>query len=165
MPGKMHTGYRIESDEVLYSMDEIAWFSDFDIVDLKKRASRNLRNRVRVCVHRSPQQLVHEMLIIHGQSCYIRPHKHPKYFESMIVLEGHASVFLFDDDGNVTKRVEVGPPSSGNIFYQNMPPNVYHSMVIKSDYLVFLEVTQGPFVRGSSVFPQWAPLAKDENVS
>jgi len=165
MPRKIRTNYRIQNEEVLYSIDEVTWFSELDIVDLKKRASANARNRVRVCVHRSPQQLVHEMLIVHGASCYIRPHKHPKYCESMTVLEGYASVFLFDDYGNVTKRVEMGPPGSGDNFYQNMPSNVYHSMVIKSEYLVFFEVTQGPFTPQSSVFPPWAPEDKSENLN
>ncbi|MBP98415.1 cupin [Candidatus Poribacteria bacterium] len=146
-----------ESDEVLYSTKEIISISGSDIEELKRLAQQNARKKIRICTHRKKSDLLHEMFIIHTNECYVRPHKHIKKVESISVLEGIADIVLFHDDGEIKKITRVGPPSSGLAFYHKLDQPIYHTLLVRSDFFVFHEVTQGPFVSEETVFPSWAP--------
>jgi len=97
------------------------------------------------------------MLIVHEKSCYVRPHKHIGKIESFHIIEGQADVILFDEDGNIKKVISMGDYSTGLKFYYRMPPNNYHTLLIKSDVLIFHEVTNGPFRSEDTIFAKWAP--------
>ncbi|MGB0909677.1 MAG: WbuC family cupin fold metalloprotein [Nitrospirales bacterium] len=150
-----------ESDEVLYSQSSLVSLSYEDVNCLKTLASHNKRTRARFCAHQSPKDVVHEMVIVHEQGNYIRPHQHQFKSESFIVLEGIADVVLFDHDGNITKCIEIGELSSGYSFFCRIPDSTYHTVLIQSSHLVFLEVTKGPFQISQTVFPNWAPDDND----
>lgn len=149
---------RKESAEVLYPEEEIVFVGSTDLEELKRLALLNPRQRVRLCTHRSPDDPLHEMFIVHTRDCYVRPHKHVGKSESMTVLEGIVDVVLFSDDGSIRDVVPMGAPGSGRIFYQRLSDPVYHTLIIRSEFLVFQETTGGPFVRENTVFPEWAPV-------
>ncbi|WP_445775342.1 WbuC family cupin fold metalloprotein [Shewanella sp.] len=148
---------RKESDEVLYPEEDVVLLQLDHIQELKRRAELNLRHRVRLCAHRSPQDSLHEMFIVHMRDCYVRPHKHLGKVESMAVLEGEVDMVLFHDDGSIRRMIPMGTQSSGKVFYQRLADPVYHTLLIRSEFLVFHEITEGPFLRKSTVFPDWAP--------
>ena len=77
--------YIKESDEVLYAIDEIKWFSSQDINELIKLAKNNNNKRVRICAHQNISNNLHEMFIVHLKDCYVRPHFHLKKSESLYV--------------------------------------------------------------------------------
>lgn len=148
---------RSESAEVLYPEDEVVLLNPGDMRDLKKLALKNPRQRIRICAHRSPADTLHEMFIVHTKECYVRPHKHIGKAESMFVLEGETDVVLFNDDGAVRSVTQMGAADSGRVFYQRLSDEIFHMLIIRSDFLVFHEVTEGPFQRNTTVFPDWAP--------
>lgn len=156
---------RVESSEVLYPEDEIVLINNVDLNELKQLALLNPRKRVRLCSHRSPDDLLHEMFIIHTNDCYVRPHKHFGKAESMAVLEGEVDVVLFHDDGEIRDVVKMGDVASGKIFYYRLSDPIYHMLLIKTDFLVFHEVTQGPFIREQSAFAEWAPKENDQDMN
>jgi hypothetical protein len=51
----------------------------------------------------------------------------------------------------------MGDYASGRKFYYRSDAQAYHTLIIRSDVLVFHETTQGPFRREDTVFATWAP--------
>lgn len=145
------------NEEVLYTTADIVTVGPEDIADLKRRARRTRRQRCRLCAHRDPGDALHGMLIVHGRDAYVRPHKHIGKSESLHVIEGSAVMVVFDDAGNLTRALELGDAASGACFYYRMPENVYHGLLITSDWLVFHESTTGPFDRAKTLEAPWSP--------
>jgi cupin fold WbuC family metalloprotein len=153
--------YRFQNAEVLYSDAEIVTAARSDIEQLVHFSSGNPRKRIRLCAHKEPEQKLHEMLIIHERSAYVRPHKHPGKSESMHVISGQVDVVIFDDAGEISRVIEMGDYASGLPFYYRVDTPIFHTLIIRSDVLVFHEITDGPFQPGASVFPTWAPDGND----
>ena len=149
------------NDEVLYTTDQRTVVDAPFVAFMKEQADQNPRQRIRLCLHADPEDLIHEMLIIHKAECYVRPHKHLTRMESFMILEGTVDVILFDEEGHVTDCVEMGTYSSGKPFLQRLSTPVYHSLIIHSDYLIFHETTSGPFDATDTAFPSWAPEDAD----
>ena len=74
------------NDEVLYSTENIVKVDALDINELKQKARLNHRKRIRLCAHKSVDENIHEMLIVHEKSCYVRPHKHINKVESFHII-------------------------------------------------------------------------------
>ena len=149
--------YIKENDEVLYAVDEIKWLSKKDIDNLVQLAKKNIKKRVRICTHNDLNNILHEMFIIHLKDCYVRPHYHLKKSESLHVIKGELDMVLFKDNGKIKKVIEMGSFGSGKQFYQRIDSSIPHTLIIKSDYLVFHEVTNGPFNKRDTIFPEWSP--------
>lgn len=149
--------YKTLNEAVLYNDEQICMLNKDDLTELSELGLATKEQRTRLCVHQNADALVHEMFIIHTQDTYVRPHRHKQKSESFQVLEGEASLVLFDDDGNVIRIMTLGDLSSGNTFYFKMPCKIWHMLVIHSKVLVFKEVTQGPFDPQDCEFPNWAP--------
>jgi cupin fold WbuC family metalloprotein len=152
---------KAESAEVLYSLDRIVTVDATAIDALKGDASKNPRKRIRLCTHRSVDDRVHEMIIVHTKDTYVRPHRHNGKSESFHVIEGLADVVFFDDRGEITQVIRMGPFSSGRTFYYRIADPLYHTLLIRSDVLVFHEATTGPFRREETSFAPWAPEESD----
>jgi cupin fold WbuC family metalloprotein len=152
---------RRENNEVAYATDVIARVAKSDIEELVEQALRNPRHRVRVCTHRAPESPLHEMLIVHTKDTYVRPHKHLHKSESFHVIQGEMDVVVFDDEGTVTDVLRLGDYRSGRTFYYRMHEPLFHTLLIRSDVVIFHEITVGPFRRRDTVFPTWEPDCED----
>ena len=146
-----------ENDEVYYPDEDIVRVDAATLEELKKLALLNERQRVRLCAHKSQTDKIHEMFIVHTSECYVRPHKHIGKAESMAILEGEADLVLFHDNGDVREVLQMGAPETNKLFYYRMSEPIYHSLLIRTPFLVFHESTEGPFLREKTVFPEWAP--------
>jgi cupin fold WbuC family metalloprotein len=160
----MNEKYRSVNPEVLYSEIDITTTDRSDIDLFKKMSSHNSRKRIRLCAHASPDDRLHEMLIVHERSAYVRPHKHPGKTESTHIIEGLVDVVVFDDDCRIERVIRMGDYASGKKFFYRMALPVFHTLIIRSDVLVFHETTNGPFDRGDTVFAPWAPDGSDANL-
>ena len=152
---------RRESVEVLYSDSRLTHITKKDFVELKSLAARNPRKRVRLCAHGATTARLHEMLIVHQKVAYVRPHKHSGKSESTHVIEGIVDFVLFDEDGALDRVIECGDYASGKPVYFRMAEPALHTLVIRSDVLVFHEITDGPYDRKDTAFPSWAPDEDD----
>ncbi len=70
---------------------------------------------------------------------------------------------MFYDDGMIETDISMGDYASDKIFYFRMNTHVYHTLIIRSDVLVFHETTNGPFNRSDNIFSPWAP--REDEVS
>lgn len=159
----MNEKYIFQNPEVLYSKVAITATDRSDIDLFKQLSSHNPRKRIRLCAHDSPDDRLHEMLIVHERSAYVRPHKHLGKTESTHIIEGLVDVVVFDDDGRIERVICMGDYTSGRIFYYRMAIPAFHTLIIRSDVLVFHETTNGPFDRGDTIFAPWAPEDGDVN--
>src|SRR3990172_1590735 len=135
------------NDEVLYTDDPIVQVSRADIQGLKQAALSNPRRRIRLCGHRNINSTLHEMLIVHTKGTYVHPHKHLNKSESFHVVEGIADIVVFDDSGKVTAVVPMGDYASGRKFFYRLSDPWFHTLLITSEFFVFHETTNGPFVK------------------
>ena len=121
---------------------------------LKDQIPASPRKRTRICIHRCGESPIHEMIIALDRHSYIRPHKHLGKTESFHLIEGRADAIFFDDTGGITEVVNLAEGES--IFYQVSEP-CFHMQIVRSPFLVFHEVTGGPFRREDTVFASWSP--------
>ena len=159
----MSNKYISLNPEVLYSESAIVSVEKSDIEHFKQLSSCNPRERIRLCAHASPEDSLHEMLIVHKRSAYVRPHKHPGKTESTHIIEGLVDVVVFDDDGRIERVIRMGDYASGKTFYYRMAIPAFHTLLIRSEFLVFHETTNGPFDRSDTIFAPWAPDDGDVN--
>ena len=149
------------SPEVFYADEAVVRVDQRDITDLVAEADPMPRRRTRLCAHRSAEDRLHEMLIVHHRDAYVRAHRHLGKAESMHIIQGETDLVLFDDAGVVTEVITMGEFGSGRPFYYRMSDAIYHSLIIRSEWLVFHEVTSGPLRREESEFAPWAPADED----
>ena len=64
--------------EVEFNTENIIEVNKENIKYLKEKVSTSPRKRYRLCLHRSRDHFVNEMVIVRDRSTYMRPHKHPK---------------------------------------------------------------------------------------
>jgi cupin fold WbuC family metalloprotein len=146
------------SDEAFHAKEHPVHINKNQVNKLINLASIDLkRKRVRYCIHKEASDPLHEMIIIHGSGEYIRPHMHLDKEETLLILSGEAEYFLFDDAGNIQKKMAMGDFNSGKPFVIHIPALVYHTLLIKSEWLVFCEIASGPFVAENCKYAPWAP--------
>lgn len=149
--------FRRQNAEVYYTDGPFA-AATADSVDLLKRlAADNPRKRCRLCFHADPSAPLHEMLIVHHRDAYVRPHWHVGKSESLAVVEGDALAVMFDEVGGVADVLPLAPYGRSGVHYYRMPEGMCHSLLIRSEWLVFQETTSGPFDPARTQFPTWAP--------
>lgn len=154
---------KVHNDEVLYPNNVAVTFSLTDLEQLKEMAKKNPRKRIRLCCHNSESDSIHEMVIVHSKSCYVRPHLHLNRKESVYALQGNADLLIFNSDGDVQQVIEMGDINSKKIIYSQVPENTLHTIIIRSDFFIFKEVTAGPFDPMTTRFPHWAPPQNGNN--
>lgn len=153
--------YTKVSEEVFYNIATTVVVSKKDIGLLKEQAALTLRKRARLCTHGTPEDSLHEMLIVHPRDAYVHPHKHLQKSESFHIVEGEADAVLFEEDGTIAEVIRMGDYASGKNFFYRIPASRFHTLIIRSDILVFHETTNGPFRREETVFADWAPFEAD----
>ena len=152
---------RHASEEVYYTTSAITTVTAEDIAFVKARAAENPRRRARLCAHPDDTDPLHEMLIVHMRGIYVQPHKHVGKSESFHVIEGRLKVLLFDDEGRHTRTIQLSEPSGGASFFYRLASPTFHSVVPETEFVVFHEVTNGPFDRRETIAALWAPAETD----
>lgn len=143
------------SDEVFLAQSPVVSVTKEDIQFLKARAIENPRGRCRLLLHQDVNDTLHEMVIVHTEGGYIRPHKNFTGDKSFSVVEGAFALVSFDEDGNVTGHQVVAAYPEGGVFTVRLTDSRYHTLVNLTPQVVFIETCLGPF-KGSQYAP-WAP--------
>lgn len=131
----------------------LAWGSDV-VAELKEVATQSDRGRARLCLHPMPEDRHQEMLIVMAHSAIELPQRRTIGFDTKIVLEGRAVLRYFAPDGAPTRSVELGGEHAR---YVHTRSDEFHSLLISSDWFVFLEVLEGPFDSHTTEFAPWVP--------
>ena len=155
--------FRRFNDEVVYAGNKSVAVGHQEVGFLKEQAEQNQRKRMRLCAHADFADHLHEMFIVHYKDAYVRPHKHLGKIESAHVIEGMVDLVIFDEEGNVIEVKRMGDYASGRTFYNRLAEPDYHTLLIRSESLVFHEVTNGPFRASDNILAPWAPDDSDPN--
>jgi cupin fold WbuC family metalloprotein len=145
------------NQEVFIAEDPIVRLGDQEIAFLKRQAQESPRKRARVCAHKTNDDALHEMVIAISAASYIHPHRHLDKSESFHIVEGEVDVAVFDQAGVIVDVIELGPPGSGRYFYYRLSESAFHTLLIRTDFLVVHEVTNGPFAPDRTVLAPFAP--------
>jgi cupin fold WbuC family metalloprotein len=81
----------------------------------------------------------------------------------MSILEGEANLILFSDNGDVLRVLEMGGQNSNKLFYHKIVEPVFHTLIIQTPFLVYQEITQGPFIKSDTLYADWAPEVFDKS--
>jgi cupin fold WbuC family metalloprotein len=128
------------------------------IGDLVSRAWESPRRRVNHNFHRTYDENPNRFLNVMVERTYVAPHRHldPPKPESFVVLEGRVGFLVFNDSGSVIERLIVEPGTE--CLGIDMPPGVWHTLVVLSGYAVLYEVKPGPYVPATDKdFASWVP--------
>lgn len=146
-----------ENKEVCWAKDPVVRIGKAEVDFLKSKVHESQRQRFRVCAHSDTENKLHEMVVVYTKQTYIHPNKHINKEESLLVIEGLADFVLFNNTGQVIDVVHLGDYASGRQFYVRAPHSTYHSVFVRTDFLVVHETTEGPFRKESTVPAPWAP--------
>lgn len=131
--------------------------------EVSAQAEQSPRLRMNYNFHESPDAPVQRMLNALEPGTYLPPHRHanPDREEMYIVLRGRLLTLFFDEDGQVTERVELAP-SEGRYGIE-IPAGVWHSIIVLEKGTVIYEAKQGPYIPLSKDnLAPWAPEATDK---
>ncbi len=159
------TRHRIQSEEVLVADGGVVRVTAADVVEVRSRGARSPRRRARLCLHPGSEETLHEMVICLVAGTYVQPHRHVGKSESFHLIEGELDVVLFQDNGSVQDVIRMGSYRSGRTFLYRLMEPCYHTVLVKSPFVVFHETTNGPFRATETEFAQWAPTEADPAVA
>lgn len=148
-------------DSVFYMDEDIVEVGSKQLESLKIAAKNSTLRRSRLCLHRNTSDQVQEMVIAFCKDSYVRPHRHINKSESFHIIDGELIVVFFNNDGHVTKKIEMGPVESSKIFIYRLNSSIWHTIIPISDYVLLHETTAGPFVKSEADYPEWAPKDVD----
>lgn len=149
-----HDGLEAKSGEVLVCTDEIISLRYSHVERLGDMAAASPKHRARICVHKEEGAGIQEMIIFMDRTSYVCPHRHANKSESFHLVEGIADIVVFGDDGEIEKVI---PFSHEQAFFYRLDTKRFHTIVVRSDFIVFHEVTNGPFVHNTTEFAPFAP--------
>lgn len=130
-----------------------------DLAALVQRAAASPRRRANHNLHPVLEDPVQRFLNAMEPGTYVRPHRHttpePKW-ELFVAMSGAIAVLLFDDAGVLTERVVVS--AAGPVRAIEVPPGIWHTVVVLESGTVLFEFKQGPYAALTDKdFAQWAP--------
>lgn len=134
-------------------------------VQLAEKAAGSPRGRQHHNFHQM-EEPCHRMAVGLQPSTYIPPHRHlgDDKAETLLVLKGRLGVLIFDDAGQVLARrvLEVGGDTVG----VDLPPRVYHGLVVLEADSVMFECKSGPYRPvGEGEHAHWAPCEGEAGVA
>lgn len=142
---------------VFYNEQNVAEVGTEWYEKLKHHALEADQKRARLCLHKSPDDLLHEMLIVFHRDTLIRPHRHAGKTESYHMVFGELDIVLFGDDGRPIRLIPMGTLASGKAHVYRLNAPIWHSVIVRSEYAAIHEVTNGPFKVEENEFAPWAP--------
>jgi cupin fold WbuC family metalloprotein len=151
----------IRSADVFQADGGVVRVTAADLAPVIARGQASPRRRARLCTHASPDDSLHEMLIVLERDTYIRPHRHADKCESFHIIDGELDVVIFSPDGAISEVIRMGPYGSGQAFFYRLREPHYHTVLVRSPYALFHETTNGPFVANGTEFAPWAPAEDD----
>jgi cupin fold WbuC family metalloprotein len=128
-----------------------------DVGELCAALAASPHGRARWCGHTDDDDALHTMLIVFGDAVTVQPAKHLDKSESMLVLNGDAEYFFFDDEGVMSARIHLTSFGPDAPFFCRVPRGRVHAVAVTSTTLIGHEVTSGPFQPTQTQVPSWAP--------
>lgn len=134
------------------SAKSLSWYPTVTPVEISNQLitcleERSLEAKVntRVCLHKSPDSALHEMIICQRSSQAYPPKRHLARDRTFLVLRGELLVAIFNDLAEVTRTWVLKSDSKNANLCIRIPAGVFHCDFALTETAVHLETTQGPF--------------------
>jgi cupin fold WbuC family metalloprotein len=150
---------RKKSDRVYYATQSPAAIGLQDMILLKELAHFRGLLVVRVCLHRSDDEPIHEMLMAHTAPQSVGPLKQNKSSLSYHMLAGAADVSLHDDEGAILSTIRIDSDDPAAARSVRLLASTFRTFRTVSPYAIFLEVAGGPFVDQDTIWMKQAAEA------
>lgn len=136
---------------------------DKGILSELKRIAFEKKENVRISLHNSPDDDLHNMMIFQHNRTYTRPHKHILKSEAYHIIEGNALLVVFGEVGEVKETIDMGLEKNPMC---RIGKNCYHTLIPTTEYVIFHESRPGPFLReGDSIFAPWSVEPSDKEMA
>lgn len=125
---------------------------------LSTQAAAAPRLRAHHNLHPELNDSVQRLCIAMEPGTYVRPHRHsePASWEILLVLSGAVTLLLFDDNGQVTERIELS--ACGETSAVEIPAHAWHAVASTQPGTVVFEVKQGPYMPIAEInYAPWSP--------
>jgi cupin fold WbuC family metalloprotein len=129
------------------------------IAKLAMRAGAAARKRAHLLLHEGHADPVQRLIIVLQPNTYVRPHRHSRQWELLVLQQGRGNLLVFDGDARVRDRIELGPSSS----VVQIPIGLCHGFVVLEPNTAVLEIKPGPYLPNE--FADWAPEEGDASAS
>ena len=142
--GKTPAYYFVDSTHILSQ----------EIIEDLKLISYPDRTTMRVCLHDSIEDNLHNMIIIDFKDNPNFPHYHSSTSESHHIIEGELAVFIFDENGDLCRNYIL---SNKENIMDRLGLNETHLLIPLTDYVIFHETNKGSFNRDNPdmYIPEW----------
>ncbi|QPB82640.1 cupin fold metalloprotein, WbuC family [Pseudoalteromonas rubra] len=135
------------------------------IKELLLKAQSSGSNHYRLCLHQDTNSLIQEMIIVVLKGALFPVHKHPPgKSESIHLIDGELSTFLFDDDGTVIDIMHLSSNSKNpnRSLIQRINGDIWHLPLCTSEYAIYHEIYAGPYDKEQDVaIPPWSPQPQE----
>ena len=114
--------------------------------------SDSFKTNCRICIHTSPQELCHVMLIVERKGMNIAPHKHFEKSDFVYIIKGEMEFIEFNNNGSKIKNITLNQfegykPLEGSI----------HAIGILSNSCTYLETSTGPWLpKSDTQYLEWS---------
>jgi cupin fold WbuC family metalloprotein len=117
---------------------------------------------VRICLHTSPAQSLHSMIIAKPKSTYSQPRMHPTKDKVFVPVSGSLAVVLFSLSGDVLGVHLLSSIDSVAVY---VPSGVFHTDFAVSPVAAYHEAITGPYDPQSDdrVYAAFAPDQADQD--
>lgn len=119
------------------------------IYDLIEEAKASDSRKARFCLHPDPSELLQFTYIAFAAPYRDKIHCHPDRIEIIYPIFGSALHSTFNSKTNLLKSTTL---DSEQPVALATPFGNWHSLEVKSDYFVMLEISTGPFINSSTVY-------------
>jgi len=150
-----------KSGEVLVCTDEIIGLEQSALQAVKNLADQSPKMRARICAHKDSGATIQEMIIVIRRGSYIAPHRHENKCESFHLIEGSADIVVFEENGDIRKVIQF---CKERAFYYRLDSTLFHTIIVRSERIIFHEVTNGPFVANATEYAGFAPKEGTEGI-
>src|SRR5262245_43743399 len=98
------------------------------------RAAGSARRRMNHNFHAGPEDNPHRFLNGLLENTYIQPHRHldPPKSETFLVLEGKVAVLVFNEQGDVIERYQIGDDQNPRVWGIDLSPGMWHTILALS---------------------------------
>jgi cupin fold WbuC family metalloprotein len=125
------------------------------VQQLKNHLVKTNNYSVRINLHRSSDDIFHQMIIIHRKGGLFRPHKHLYKEESHHIIEGKLRINIYNSDGTIKDSTVLCLLEPGLPMIFRLRENTWHETIPESEFAIFHESKPGPFLSNDSIFPNW----------
>jgi cupin fold WbuC family metalloprotein len=137
------------SDGVYHAIKWDVNLPDSFIYDLIEEANANIARKARLCLHPNPSEMLQFTYLAFASPYKDKIHSHPNRTEVIYPILGSALHSTFDSKTNLLKSTIL---TSEQPVALGTPIGNWHSIEVKSEFFVMLEIGTGPFINTSTIY-------------